>query len=714
MVARPAKPFRSANAGEFSPDVSTRIDIKQYYSAGLNFKNIEPVPQSGWRQMGGSRRIGIYATTNRPRFYDILLDDGVVVMAVFTPGRVDFYTPSGLAGATLIPGLTEDLLNSLSFYSEGRTIGLFHPYFRSKRLFQVAPGNYGVWSLDDWPFNPPPSADLGGAYPKTADVWEMVLRWVKYDGTPDSPRLVINVTVDKETTVACELTNTAGTPVIASDPTADWGKLAWDIANAISNLDSVPGGVTPAIPEPRTDNSIYFVFTFGGAAAGEEYQVSAIVSNTSDASALTYHTAIGKTTYPPIFSDAVGWPGTANLIQDRMVHARIASMPGAVAMSKTGEYFDFNVDATTDDAARLDKLRTSTNEWIWTVKESSYVLLFTSRAIYFATNRVISHNEPMNFVQTSEIAAQPNCDPFDLEGIVYYVALNPEGVSMSNAGGTGLQSLQYNDVSTKFDAASESLLASHLVEKIIRTARQEQQSKLDAAKGWLLRTDGRLIAGQIIKNQAITGFCEWIAAGNGFVREIKVDQQNRLWLAVERGARRTIEIYDPSLFLQDTTTSTSDLTGIVSGLSAWDSAQVYAVAEGRVLGPFQVVGGKIDLQDPYTGPILVGRWQAPYFESMPEILVLPDDSVINRPGRIHSAQIYVVDTTSIAVGANKTAPINIPLLDALDPVDTAMLPKTKTLEVTGLEGFTERPTLVITQTKPGPLRVKEYAIGSKL
>lgn len=306
MVARPAKPFRSANAGEFSPDVSTRIDIKQYYSAGLNFKNIEPVPQSGWRQMGGSRRIGIYATTNRPRFYDILLDDGVVVMAVFTPGRVDFYTPSGLAGATLIPGLTEDLLNSLSFYSEGRTIGLFHPYFRSKRLFQVAPGNYGVWSLDDWPFNPPPSADLGGAYPKTADVWEMVLRWVKYDGTPDSPRLVINVTVDKETTVACELTNTAGTPVIASDPTADWGKLAWDIANAISNLDSVPGGVTPAIPEPRTDNSIYFVFTFGGAAAGEEYQVSAIVSNTSDASALTYHTAIGKTTYPPIFSDAVG------------------------------------------------------------------------------------------------------------------------------------------------------------------------------------------------------------------------------------------------------------------------------------------------------------------------------------------------------------------------------------------------------------------------
>ncbi|TIU44974.1 MAG: hypothetical protein E5W19_32315, partial [Mesorhizobium sp.] len=58
MVARPASPTRSCNAGEFTPEAKSRVDIKQYYSAGLAFKGVEPVPQSGFRRMGGSRRKG--------------------------------------------------------------------------------------------------------------------------------------------------------------------------------------------------------------------------------------------------------------------------------------------------------------------------------------------------------------------------------------------------------------------------------------------------------------------------------------------------------------------------------------------------------------------------------------------------------------------------------------------------------------------------------
>jgi hypothetical protein len=54
MVERPSAPYRSANAGEISPDAAGRIDIKQYYSAGLRFKGIEPVPVSGWQLMAGS------------------------------------------------------------------------------------------------------------------------------------------------------------------------------------------------------------------------------------------------------------------------------------------------------------------------------------------------------------------------------------------------------------------------------------------------------------------------------------------------------------------------------------------------------------------------------------------------------------------------------------------------------------------------------------
>jgi hypothetical protein len=44
------------NAGELSEDLSGRVDIKQYYSAGLRFLNIEPVAQSGFRNLPGTRR----------------------------------------------------------------------------------------------------------------------------------------------------------------------------------------------------------------------------------------------------------------------------------------------------------------------------------------------------------------------------------------------------------------------------------------------------------------------------------------------------------------------------------------------------------------------------------------------------------------------------------------------------------------------------------
>ncbi len=58
MVAGPGSPYRSANAGELSPEAAGRADVKQFYSAGLRFKNVEPVPLSGFRDMGGSRDTG--------------------------------------------------------------------------------------------------------------------------------------------------------------------------------------------------------------------------------------------------------------------------------------------------------------------------------------------------------------------------------------------------------------------------------------------------------------------------------------------------------------------------------------------------------------------------------------------------------------------------------------------------------------------------------
>jgi hypothetical protein len=829
MVARPATPYRSANAGEFSPDAKGRVDIKQYYSAGLAFKNTEPVPQSGFRQMGGSWRMGEWrkplavraisapstsagphtgtqtvwtgtvagavaavlvtgfaisagtatfdieafvggvwtkiagpfavatgtpvtrfaafapgqqkvATSLRiratfsisatvtigsvaaweesgtalaPRMIDLTTDAGDAITGIVTEGIADFFTEDGFVGAARLAEVTAAMLPDLGFYAEAATIGIFHADLESRRLLLMSQTELHDWRSDLWPYETLPTADLGGVYAKTDDIWEISLNW---GGDPFA--VVVQVTINGETTPSVDVPDIDGNSwdpgAAGNHGIADWPQFVADLEAAIQDLPSLSTGVTVA-DLGGGGEARGFRVTFGGDLSGEEFDLASIVVNTAQASALASHTQIGKTEFEDLFSALRGWPGFVALMQDRMGYGRVPAVPGALALSRIGEYFDLNIEGTTDQAARLDKLRSQTSELIVAMKEATFVLVFTDRGVYFINNRTIERNAPLNFIKASEIGAQPNCEPFDLEGKVFYVAVGPRGMPDRAVGGQQLLSVAESVVSstTSFEAAPESLLATHLVEHIIRSARQKPENDLDASKGWLMRTDGRLIAGQIIKSQEITGFCEWIAASQGAVREIRVDGRNRLWLAVERAGIRTHELYDPGIFLHDAVEASTDLAGLVTGLAFADGDEVWAVADGYVLGPFVVDASEIDLEDPYDD-VIVGRWQAPRFESMPQVYVTPGDDVILRPGRIHTAHVNVIDTTSIAIGANGEAPRDITLAETTDPVDAPTPAKSKLITETGLVGSMTGTTLVITQTRPGTFRVRDYAIGAKL
>lgn len=824
MVARPAAPFRSANAAELSPDAKGRVDIKQYYSGALAYKNIEPVPQSGFRQMGGTRRKGVWrkplvaraitgpatsagphtgtqtiwtgtvagtvaavnvdtlaisagtatfelqalvagvwtsiaapysvatgspqsrlaafapgaqqsatslriratfstsatvtigsvaafyedGTAHVPRFAELTSDAMDTFVCIVTAGIADFFSDNGFVGSARLANVTADMLPDLDFYAESQTFGIFHGALESERLFLVNPAQPHEWRRSLWPYETLPTADLGGTYPKTDDEWEIFINW-----SPSNISFItLQVTVNGESTPGVTVPKADGDPAEIDPDVPDWALFASRLETALRDLPTLSNGVTVTQSAPYA-NSRKIIVTFGGDLSGEEYQLSSIITNTAAVSALATHLQIGKTVLEPLFSATRGWPGTVALTQDRMGYARCPAVTGSMAFSRVGEYFDLNIDSVSDAGARLDKLRSQTSETVLHIRESKYTLAFTNRGAYFANNRTIERNTPLNFVLASEVGAQPNCKPFDLEGEVHYVAINPQGMINYAAGGNQLLSIIYDDVSTSYTATPVSLLASHLVTKIIRSARQKSRSDLDASKGWLMRTDGRLVAGQFIRNQEITGFCEWIAASNGLVREIVIDGKNRLWLAVERGAERSYELYDDAVYLHDAVTVTPDLGGVVTGLPYVDGSQVWAVAEGYDLGPFTVAAGSIDLQDAYASAI-VGRWQPPRFESMPQVYVTPGDDVIMRPGRIHTAHINIIDTASIAIGANGQPPEDFPLLETSDLVDAPPPAKTKLITKTGLMGFMESPTLVITQTRPGPFRVRDFAIGAKL
>jgi hypothetical protein len=811
MAINPATPVRSVNSGEIDPDAHSRVDIKQYYAGAAAMKNVEPVPQSGFRLMGGSLNIGEWrgplsaisisgatlypgpytglnlvwqgtisatlsvvevtglvlsagtgtfvveaniggswvaiapafscgttavtrtaalppqtgqaATAVRirltfgvsatvaiasvtawsegaamadPRFATLTSDDGTNYVCAISDQMFDAFTDEGHAGALRLPLTTAAMLPDLDFYAEADTIGVFHPStVPTQRIRRI--GASHEWALDAWPYEGIPEVDLGGTYTKTDDKWQFSIRWAA------DVKVYLSVTVNGETTPAIPMTNDVGTVVTTNSGLADWGVFAANVVTALLALPSLGTGIS-YVDVVGEGQSVLFTIVFGGENSGQEFEVSAVVTNTAEASVLQYQTQIGKTEGEALFSATRGYPGTVELAQDRQGYGRIPAKRGATLFSATAEYFNVNITALADSSARLDNIRSQISETVLHIKESKYILAFTNRAVYFATNRVISRNDPLNYVKTSETGIRANTKAIDLDGLVYYASAN----------GEQLISLAYDDVSTSYTANPETLLASHLISGVKRTTRQIAEQQQDAAKIWILREDGRLIAGQTIRNQEIIGFCEWRLADNGSAREIIVDGANRLWLATQRGSKRFIELYDQACLYQAAIKSTADMAGSVAGLDELEGRTVWAQAQGYILGPYTVAGGAIDLEDAYSGDVTVGLWIAPVFESMPQPLIVPQDEVIFRPGRIHTAHINVIETTSIAVGANGTPAVNVALTRAGDPVDAPPPERTELVSVYGMLGSQTGPRLTITQTRPGKLRVRDLALEAKL
>jgi len=819
MVAKAGAPYRSANAGELSPDASGRADIKQFYSAGIAYKNIEPVPLSGFRLMAGSLDLGpvrgtvealeksaitvsagphtgtqtiyqatvggavvaidcaalmastglheVYAETRRgglwvklgasleagtaaqsltfaaapgagrvansirvvavfsvsasitlgtvsvlaetagqaePRYAAMRHDDGSRYFMALGPKLLDIWKDDQFVAAVYLPDVDGSLVWRSNFYAENATIGIAHRNLETQRVRRG--GNDRQWVRDLWPYDGLPKVDLGAVYTKTDDVWIVSVNW-----TGNSIYAYVTITVNDETTPAISFVDAASLPVFVGSGGVDLVVTAALLKTAIEALPSLGPTVTVAIAD-KPGNWYEINITFGGDLSGAEYGLVAAISNTADAAALASHLQIGETDYEPLFSNLRGWPGAFGFAQERLLYGDIKVEPSAIAMSQAGEYFRLDIEIAGPAAPRLDRLRGGqTSERILAFAESVYLLAFSDRSVYFASNRTINKTDPLNFVRVADIGIALNCDPVLAENKIYFIGANPDD---RGAGGNQLLSLSYSEIETSFQPVPEHIFATHLVKNVIRLETQKPSRTADAAKLWLLRQDGRLVAACVIESQEIVGFCEWVPAASGEVVEILIDAANQVRMAVRRGAKLRHERQDDGTLLQAAIDATADLAGVVSGLELHEGRAVWVEQGGYVEGPFDVVGGAISLDATYMGPLRVGPWQCPRWEGMPRTFINRNDEIVKRPGRIHSVTLEVIATTSLAVGANSQPPETVTLSKTTTVLDRAPKPFTGQARRSGMLGSITGTTLVVTQQRPGRLQVRDMVIEEKL
>lgn len=694
----------SCNAGELSANLDKKLGLKQYYNGARRFKNFEPVPQSGFRLGPGSRFVDT-AVSDQCRLCCLRVRDGLSYMLVFTAGQVDIYNCNSFekVATKVIADITAERLPQIEFYAEANTVGVFHEdIWNGIRLFRDE-DDETHWQLTVWPYESVPRVDLGGDYAKDGDSWMIFIRF-----TEDAQRLALLGRVDGEETEGVDLVdNGTGDRIKPKNAvSADITLLANNFQAALRDLPSLNDDVNVNYLKGDSNDEFWvFRVNFTASLAGVEYEFDADVPNTSQASALVNHVEIGQTQFEKLIQNGNGGYGGMTLYQERAWMWAAKERKNALNASRVGEYFDLDHEKVGDNGPILTAIRSDSGEQIFAVTEDTFLLIFTNEAEYFVTNRSIKQSEPLNIVEVSRTGTKKGVRPQKFDGRTWLISRD----------GASLYTVKYSAVSEKFEPTQEDLLASHLVDKIKRMWVQRKISGSTMPRLWLLREDGRLVYGIVVVEQEITAFVEWVPAADALVKDIQLDGLDRMWMVTKRGSDLWIEMMeeaDDNLF-QATSTVSTDLTGVVTGLTRFNGKPVWGRVDGHIVGPFTVTGGSCATGVPGGHQAQIGLWQAPVFESMPHWRVLPNEEILERPAQVKTITLNVIDTESVAVSANGRAARSQVLTAIDDSLDSATPPVTCTLNVLGLNGVAEGPTIVITQNSPGRLTVRDYTPGVK-
>lgn len=705
MTLRNQGPLKSScNAGELSANLDKKLGLKQYYNGGRRFKNIEPVPQSGFRLGPGSRFVDT-AVSDQCRLCCLRVREGLSYMLVFTAGQVDIYNCNTFAKVETkaIAAITAERLPELDFYTEANTVGIFHQnIWKGIRLFRDA-GDETHWTVGDWPYESFPTADLGGSYETHRDSWEVFIRF-----TEDAMRLSLVGRVDGEETEGVDLVDaTTGDRIKPKNAVnADITELAANFEAALQSLPSLNSDVKVNYLKGDSNDEFWVLkVNFTLSLAGVEYAFDASVPSTSQASALVNHVEIGKTDFENLISNSRGGYAGMHLFQERAwmfgAKARLSALNG----SRIAEYFDLDNNKIGDNAPILTAIRSNSGEEIYAVCDDGYMLVFTNEAEYFITNRAFKQSEPLNIVEVSRKGTKKAVKPQKFDGRTWFISRD----------GSSLFSIKYSAVSEKFEPAQEDLLASHLVDRVKRHWVQRKIDGSTMPRLWILRDDGRLVSAIVVSEQEIAAFVEWVPAAGGVVKDIEPDGHDRMWMVTKRGSAVWIEMMEEASanIFQASSTVATDLTGKATGLSRLNGQTVWCRIDGYIDGPFTVQAGAIQTDVPGGHAAQVGLWQPPVYESMGHWKMLPNEEILERPAQIKTLTLNVIDTESVAVGVNGRPAADQQLARASDDVTVAPVPFTGTIELIGLNGVAEGPTVVITQIKPGLLTVRDYTPGVK-
>jgi hypothetical protein len=663
-------------AGELDPLLEDRTTLK-YFATGLKYaENIVIAPQGGFRQRDGLRNIGALAA-NASRLVPFDASNGSSYDLVLAGDNCTAWGATSLVATMTVAGMSA-YLPYMTYAQRLDTLLLFHQDLRSKRI-RLTDGGFVV---DDLPFESIPNYDYGGVYTNGVPaVWRLEFVGLS---TADT---VFTLTVSGQTTESITYNSDMPTLVTAIDA-------------AIGDLPNVQPGINVASPSSR----IVTIEFSGDGNEGDGWAVSGTIINKADAAIVAVKQTAGVSPGEPLISNERGWPQCGCFYAQRLIVGGFKSLPNAWMPSKSADYFNYDDRFTEANGPFVVPMDVAGGEQIEAIVSSLNLLIFTSQAEYWIAERTISKTDAPNHVQASRNGIKRGVPVVENEGAAIWCHKN----------GATIGELRYTDVEGNFVATDISLLASHLVDGVSDMAVRRANASMDGNVHSIIRDDGQARLVTLLREQEVTAYSRLTTNGT-FIATGK-NGRNEMSFITQRSGGRFFERLEAGLLLdeaQDFAFAPAQKT--ITGLERFNGRQVWVIGDRNVFGPFTVAGGTVTLSVAVSAAT-VGTWKPPIVSTLPPPRDIGPNTVLKRKARIHSVQISILDTTSLAISVNGNAVQDYDLYRYGLLADVAELDQgvTGTIKIRNLRGYSDAPYVTISQIRPGRLNVRSITVEAAL
>ena len=567
------------------------------------------------------------AIISTPRLVDFSVEDDRHYLVEFTRDNIRIYrTPNTFAvdikpTYSALPAADIENIRVAQIENVMLVFGDFEPM----RLVNL--GTDEDWVLDNIPFTNIPQFDYDDdlSPTPTSEVQVMTLGG-------GSLAIGDRFQVDIESIQSKNIT-------FAGDSTAD--EQSATVFNIQKNLQEMPVFASTGVSVART-GALQYTITISGASAKAFELFSGYFTEGDATNTVSFtQTTQGSPRKEDVWSSTRGYPISACFYEGRLVLGGTKSKPQSLFMSKSSDFFNFDIDDGDDDEAIFATISSRNLTDIVDVYPGRNLQIFTSGAEFAVTSRPVTPSNINVQPQTSHGANRVEVQ--DVDGSTLFIDRH----------GKSLLSFVYSFNEDAYITDDRSVLASHLINQPVDMALLAGTASDDANWLFIVNSDGNATILNTLRSQDINGYTQWKTDGD--IKSVCV-VDDELYISVERTinlvTRLYIERWDFDYMLDCSVKNTrtgSDVTGLehLNG----EEVSVLVDTENYVLDRRTVSSNKIvlDSNEEYSGDYEVGILFTPTIKPMPLNTNLGSGANQMRLKKIVRMNLRVYESSGITI-----------------------------------------------------------------